>query len=290
MKPENNSPNPQSHPHGSLQLKKSNPRKSTLADVFEKRQERLRVNVDEECQAILKTRSYKHKLQEILDAEKTMVAYRVNELVHSFDIDALDTEVPYLPREPRSDIIGLWNIPPRFLAEQLTYRDRELFSLIKIDELINVGCWSKRDLAPNITSISDHFNRLSFSVASEIITENELSFRRTKLEYAIETMEELLRLNNMQSLLAFHCSVTQPALARMKRTFVIRKSFQESMKRLDELVSPGSNYANLRNFVSRLEGKKVCCIPYLGLYLTDLITLQTKLSGAPMAQIGRAHV
>jgi hypothetical protein len=67
MKPETaSSPQGQPHQPGTWQFKSM--KKTTLTDVFEKRQERVRVNVEEESQAILKTRSYKHRLQQILDA------------------------------------------------------------------------------------------------------------------------------------------------------------------------------------------------------------------------------
>lgn len=174
--------------------------------------------------------------------------------------------------EGQSQIKGLWNIPPQELAEQITFLDKEMFMSINPWEFHRPG---NPLFSPYLTRMTDQFNRLSYGVITEILTGPDLVSRQKLLIYAIETMESLGSLNNMQSLMAFNAAISGSALSRLKKLFeVITPELREILNTCSLLASPLQNYSHMRDHLITLRVLTQPCIPFLGIFQRDILYIK----------------
>ncbi|XP_065919067.1 ras-specific guanine nucleotide-releasing factor RalGPS2-like isoform X2 [Dysidea avara] len=183
-------------------------------------------------------------------------------------------------------------VPPEQIAAQITLIDVKLFKAIKGHEFYDCA-WSKKDkniTAPNIVAFTKRFNQVCFWVVKEVLNERNLRLRAEIITQFIKIAKRLLDLNNLHGLMAIISGLQSAPIHRLSATWKsVAKKDKVSLDKLVELMSQNENSKLVREHLNELQ---LPCIPYLGMYLTDLtfLNLSRKKNGSistPTTPVGK---
>ncbi|TAQ85924.1 hypothetical protein B7494_g5752 [Chlorociboria aeruginascens] len=158
---------------------------------------------------------------------------------------------------------------PLELARQLTIKEMNIFCSIMPEELLGSE-WTKRSgsNAVNVRAMSTLSTDLSNLVADTILQYDDVKKRAVVIKHWIKIAQRCFELNNYDTLMAIICSLNSSTILRLKRTWDgVSQKRKDMLKRLQSVVEPDKNYANLRK---RLHDHVPPCLPFVGTYLTDL--------------------
>ncbi|KAF2363517.1 Ras guanine-nucleotide exchange factors catalytic domain [Trinorchestia longiramus] len=156
------------------------------------------------------------------------------------------------------------------LAEQMTYIDHQIFSAIRSEEFLKTA-WMKADKqlkAANILLITKRFNDMSRLVVSEVIRGLSVAYRVTVIEKWVAVADICRCLHNFNGVLQVCAAFQNSSVFRLKKTWEkVSKTTRQTLDKLQSLVSSDGRFRSLRDALHRCDPP---CIPYLGMYLTDL--------------------
>uniref|UniRef100_A0A8D3BUY6 Ras protein-specific guanine nucleotide-releasing factor 2b n=1 Tax=Scophthalmus maximus TaxID=52904 RepID=A0A8D3BUY6_SCOMX len=160
------------------------------------------------------------------------------------------------------------------LAEQITLLDHIVFRSIPYEEFLGQG-WMKVDKTertPFIMKTSQHFNDMSNLVASQIMTHTDVGSRANSIEKWVAVADICRCLNNYNGVLEITSALNRSAIYRLKKTWAkVSKQAKALMDKLQKTVSSEGRFKNLRE---TLKNCNPPCVPYLGMYLTDLAFIE----------------
>ncbi|XP_064422832.1 ras-specific guanine nucleotide-releasing factor 2 [Latimeria chalumnae] len=160
------------------------------------------------------------------------------------------------------------------LAEQITLLDHVIFRSIPYEEFLGQG-WMKLDKnerTPYIMKTSQHFNDMSNLVASQIMTHPDISSRSSSIEKWVVVADICRCLHNYNGVLEITSALNRSAIYRLKKTWTkVSKQTKALMDKLQKTVSSEGRFKNLRE---TLKNCNPPCVPYLGMYLTDLAFIE----------------
>ncbi|XP_074702392.1 ras-specific guanine nucleotide-releasing factor RalGPS1 isoform X3 [Strix aluco] len=143
-------------------------------------------------------------------------------------------------------VFDVLKVTPEEFASQITLMDMPVFKAIQPEELASCG-WNKKEkhiLAPNIVAFTRRFN------------------------------QKLLELNNLHSLMSVVSALQSAPIFRLTKTWaLLNRKDKTTFEKLDYLLSKEDNYKRTREYIRSL--KMVPAIPYLGIYLLDLIYIDS---------------
>ncbi|XP_054160727.1 ras-specific guanine nucleotide-releasing factor 1-like [Oppia nitens] len=156
------------------------------------------------------------------------------------------------------------------IAEVMTYLDHKIFVRIQSEEFLGQA-WMKENKttkAFHILLMTRHFNDISRLVASEIMRVPEIPKRVAIIEKWAAVADICRCLHNFNGVLQICAAFTNSSVFRLKRTWEkVCKTTKQTIDKLQTLVSTDGRFRNMREALHRCDPP---CIPYLGMYLTDL--------------------
>ncbi|XP_070532739.1 ras-specific guanine nucleotide-releasing factor RalGPS1-like isoform X2 [Ptychodera flava] len=186
--------------------------------------------------------------------------------------DSLDSRWT-LPRMKSYDavVFDMLRVTPDEFASQITLQDIPVFKAIHPEELTSCA-WSSKEkhkLAPNIVAFTRRFNHVSFWVVKEILTAQTLKIRAEVLGHFVKIAKKLFELNNYHALMAVVSALQSAPIFRLIKTWgLLHRKERQTFEKLAEVMSEDNNREKLREHMNTV---RLPCIPYLGMYLQDLI-------------------
>ncbi|EHH63268.1 Ras-specific guanine nucleotide-releasing factor 1 [Macaca fascicularis] len=160
------------------------------------------------------------------------------------------------------------------IAEQLTLLDHLVFKKIPYEEFFGQG-WmklEKNERTPYIMKTTKHFNDISNLIASEIIRNEDINARVSAIEKWVAVADICRCLHNYNAVLEITSSMNRSAIFRLKKTWLkVSKQTKALIDKLQKLVSSEGRFKNLREALKNCDPP---CVPYLGMYLTDLAFIE----------------
>jgi hypothetical protein len=170
-------------------------------------------------------------------------------------------------------VFDILKVDPDDIAGQLTLIDLPLFKQIQPDELISCKWMSREKLvkAPNIVQFTRRFNQTTFWCQKEILNCKKIETRGKMITIFIKMAKRLNELHSYNSLMAIIVALKAQPIYRLKKTwtqYVSKKDTAQFDRLADILFDTNENKKKIRDMHMNC---KLPCIPFLGLFLTDLI-------------------
>lgn len=163
------------------------------------------------------------------------------------------------------------------VAETLCVLESDIFGRIQLKEFFNQS-WNKgtpeeRDqAAPNIRGMIKASNRITTWCATEILRQNSASARAKVITYFIKLGINLRNKNNFNGVMEMYAALSLSAIIRLKKSWEnVKQKYKQAYEEFVELANSSQSFGNLRNAV---KASSAPLIPYLGLYLTDLVFIE----------------
>jgi hypothetical protein len=164
---------------------------------------------------------------------------------------------------------SIMDFDPLELARQFTIKESKIFCSILPEELLDTE-WMKKSgsIAINVRAMSTLSTDMAVFVADTILAHGDAKKRATVIKQWVKVGKNCLDLNNYDSLMAILCSLDSSCIARLRRTWeVVSAKTKATLDTLRSVMEFDRNYAVLRQ---RLQGHVPPCLPFVGMYLTDL--------------------
>lgn len=163
----------------------------------------------------------------------------------------------------------IMDFEPLELARQLTLKQMGIFCSILPEELL-ASQWMKNGgaNAPNVKAMSSFSTDLSNLVADSVLAQTEVKKRAAIIKQWIKIAHQCYDLHNYDGLMAIICSLNSSTISRLRRTWEsVSPRRREMLRTLQGIVEPAQNHKILRG---KLHDHVPPCLPFLGMYLTDL--------------------
>jgi len=172
-------------------------------------------------------------------------------------------------------LFDVLKVDPEDFASQITLMDLPVFKAITPDELTSCAWSSKAKLekAFHIVQFTRRFNQVNFWIQGELLRADILKNRTEILSHFVRVAKKLYELKNINACMAVVMALQSAPIYRLQRTWAgLSKRDRTTFSNLKDLVSSNENWKQLR---LHLNHTKLPCIPYLGIYLTDIIRIDT---------------
>ena len=164
---------------------------------------------------------------------------------------------------------SILDFDPLELARQFTIIESRIFCAIQSEELLGLE-WTKKNQskAVNVRAMSTLSTDLANLVADTILSVEDVKKRAVVIKQWVKVGMKCLELKNYDSLMAIICSLNSSMVLRLKKTWeLLSFKTRNRLEELKAIVDVSKNYAVLRQ---RLENEVAPCLPFVGIYLTDL--------------------
>ena len=165
--------------------------------------------------------------------------------------------------------ISILDFDPLELARQFTIKESRIFCSILPEELLAIE-WTKKtaSMAVNVRAMSTLSTDLANLVADSILQPQDLKLRAKMIKQWVKIANKCLELANYDSLMAIICSLNSSTILRLKRTWEqVSCKAKATLETLKGIVDTSRNFLVLRQ---RLQNTATPCLPFVGIYLTDL--------------------
>ncbi|EAT33919.1 AAEL013817-PA, partial [Aedes aegypti] len=171
-----------------------------------------------------------------------------------------------LPREPNQappSSRSVMTSPPTLLdlksaeiAEQMTLLDAELFHKIEIPEVLIWAQEQNEERSPNLTTFTEHFNKMSYWARSQILRQEDAKDREKHVIKFIKIMKHLRKINNYNSYLALLSALDSAPIRRLEW----HRTITEGLKEYCALIDSSSSFRAYRQALAETNPP---CIPYM---------------------------
>ncbi|KAI8634655.1 ras GEF [Xylariaceae sp. FL1651] len=182
---------------------------------------------------------------------------------------------PIMPKNMKK--LKFLDIDVTEFARQLTIIESKLYARIKPTECLN-KTWQKKvsdgepEPAPNVKALILHSNQMTNWVAEMILAQMDVKKRVVVIKHFVSVADKCRGLNNFSTLTSIISALGTAPIARLKRTWdqvpARTQTVLESMRRL---MASTKNFGEYRE---SLHAANPPCIPFFGVYLTDLTFIE----------------
>ena len=106
----------------------------------------------------------------------------------------------------------------------MTLLEHELYRRVQLPELMNQN-WTRaeaNELAPNLTAVISHFNRVSQWIQTTILRHVDVKLRAKIITHFVEIARYLAELKNYDGVMQFCAAFQSASVSRLKRTWAVR--------------------------------------------------------------------
>ena len=181
--------------------------------------------------------------------------------------------VPRLPwgwgHEGQSDV---FEVPPLEVARQMTLLDFALFVRIPLNELHGRG-WLENGGAscPRLMAAIALFNNFSRALSTAVLASPTVAERAAQVAWWLRVVEALVQLRNYSSAVSLMAGLAASPVHRLRRTWEALRTHHGAEAalhgQLEALTASAANWSGLR---SALRSVQPPCVPYMGVYCSDL--------------------
>ncbi|KIW64734.1 hypothetical protein PV04_09647 [Phialophora macrospora] len=182
---------------------------------------------------------------------------------------------PILPKNMKK--LKFLDIDAREFARQLTIMESKLYGKIKPVECL-AKTWERKgnsdtsDTAPNVKALIYHSNKLTHWVSAMILSQTEVKKRVVIIKHFVQIAEQCRGLNNFSSVTAIISALGTSHIVRLSRTWqAVNPKTNAMLEGMRNLIASGKNFLQYRE---TLRVATPPCIPFLGVYLTDLTFIE----------------
>lgn len=185
------------------------------------------------------------------------------------------TPSPIMPKNMKK--LKFLDIDVTEFARQLTIIESKLYGRIKPTECLN-KTWQKKvgegepEPAPNVKLLILHSNQLTNWVAEMILTQQDVKKRVVVIKHFVAVADKCWALNNYSTLTSIISALGTAPIHRLKRTWdQVPARTITVLEQMRKLMGSTKNFGEYRESL-RLANPP--CIPFFGVYLTDLTFIE----------------
>ncbi|CAI2171814.1 16221_t:CDS:2, partial [Funneliformis geosporum] len=178
---------------------------------------------------------------------------------------------PILPKNINN--LKFLDLDPLEIARQLTLIESKLYNKIRPIECLNKA-WSKGegDIAENINSMIESSNKITGWVTESVLDQSEIRRRCLYIKHFIAIADKCRILNNFNSLTAITSGLYSAPIHRLRRTWeTVNAKTIATLDILSKIMNSTKNFAEYREMLHSINPP---CVPFFGLYLTDLTFIE----------------
>lgn len=202
--------------------------------------------------------------------------------------DLESTQQPVaVPSELGEGVTSFEGLDPVVFANQVSMMSFALYRKIAPHELLQTR-WmgaNKYLSAPNVCAASNNANSLTLWMVTRVVEARDLRVRVAIMTNLIAAGMHFLQIRNYNAVVQVVSALGNAAVARLKHTFAgLSHRSRENLEALRALVESNNNFRSLRAAQDEAICSGVACLPFLGLWLTDLVMIEESLT--PLVQPG----
>jgi hypothetical protein len=165
--------------------------------------------------------------------------------------------------------VGILDFDPLELARQITLKTSQLFCCILPEELL-ASEWMKQSgsLAVNVRAMSTLSTDVSNLVSESVLQVEDVKKRAAFIKQWTKIAGKCCELNNYDAVFAIMAALDSASIRRLRKTWdQVSQKTKATLEQLRKVNDISNNYSNIRQL---LQNQCPPCLPYLGIYLTDL--------------------
>ncbi|KAK8046427.1 RasGEF domain-containing protein [Apiospora saccharicola] len=182
---------------------------------------------------------------------------------------------PIMPKNMKK--LKFLDIDVTEFARQLTIIESKLYGKIKPTECLN-KTWQKKigegdpEPAPNVKALILHSNQMTNWVAEMILAQMDVKKRVVVIKHFVSVADKCRGLNNFSTLTSIISALGTAPIARLKRTWdLVPARINAVLETMRKLMASTKNFGEYRE---TLHAANPPCIPFFGVYLTDLTFIE----------------
>ncbi|KAF2104922.1 ras GEF [Rhizodiscina lignyota] len=185
------------------------------------------------------------------------------------------TPQPILPKNMKK--LKFLDIDETEFARQLTIIESRLYGKIKPTECLN-KTWQKKlnaddaDPAKNVKELILHSNQLTNWVAQMILAQPAVKNRVVVIKRFVTVADRCRQLNNFSTLTSIISALGTAPIHRLQRTWNgVNAKTMHTLEQMRKLMGSTKNFNEYRETLTKANPP---CIPFFGVYLTDLTFIE----------------
>ena len=182
---------------------------------------------------------------------------------------------PIIPKNMKK--LKFLDIDALEFARQLTMIESKLYGKIKPTECLN-KTWQKKlkegdaDPAENVKALILHSNQLTNWVAQMILTQHDVKRRVVVIKHFVLIADKCRTLNNFSCLTSIISALGSAPIHRLSRTWAqVNARTTQTLESMRKLMGSTKNFMEYREALHKANPP---CIPFFGIYLTDLTFIE----------------